>query len=467
MKKGLGSQDVIKYFLVMVVTLVIVLFGAAAVNLIQDKTCQTELTNFQIQFRDIGKGLRAGTVKEKEFSMPCEVDRVLFFDTEQSSNPEWFSHEPIIRENLKGKTGKNVFLLEGDTIKSSFSAGDLDIDYPHFMCVEDPGGKISLMLESFGKEVRLTPSCMQTQCTFVQEDFDEENILTVFRQAVGGYGGIRNEFDSLTQVRDIQLYDHVEIRRSYRYCAEEGKTSVDLTFIPEDRKSVQDLRYFESIPAECIDDVDTRSLSAKYWENPKEKFYLIMWPLGNVDTETEIGYEVDLDLGDDCKERIKGAAVAKSIYERSGKPRTGPKEKDEVLEIISTPVLETKQSFLYRYDVNVRGGDDAVFYSLVKSPPGMSINADTGEIRWGSALLGDHIVRVKAEGDDGQLGEQEYQLSVIRDSETLSPCTTINRKSVCDKGDVMVSDDCGTKTLVQRCLAPFPFCKSGRCMRDP
>lgn len=466
MKKGLGSQDVIKYLLIMVIALVIAMFGYKGVHVVQEKSCQAEIANFQIQFQDIGKGLRPGAVKEKKFFMPCGVDQALFFDAEQSSNPEWFAYEPVIMESLRGNTGKNVFLIAGDEIKASFNAGKLDIDYPHFICVEDPGSKISMILESFGKKVRLTPSCFQTQCTFVQEEFDQDNLLEVFRQAVGGYGGILNEFASLSQVRDIQLYDNMEIRRTYRYCAEEGKTSVEITFIPDDQKVLQDFRYFESIPVNCIDDIDTRSLNARYWENTRTEFQLIMWPLNNVEKERTVSYEMDLDLEDECKEKIKGGAIAQSVYDRGGRPRPSTSENEDVLEIVSSPVLEMRQSFLYRYDVGVRGEKEGLFYSLVQSPPGMSINADTGEIRWGSAILGEHKVRVRVEGRDGQFGEQEYELNVIEDSESISPCTPSSRQNVCEDGNVIIQDDCGTKTLVQRCLDPFPDCEGGRCMRE-
>jgi len=192
MKRGMGGYTVIKYLLIVVVTGVIVLFGYNGVLVVQEKACETELNDFLLRFQDLGKDLRPGTVKQKNYFFPCNADRAYFIDLEDFNNEQLLDEFPIIREEVKSKTGKNVFFTRRGEIISSFAASSLDIDYPHYLCLQGITGRMSLVVEGQGRSVKLESTCGQTVCGDIKEEMDEQRIIEVFEEAKGWYGGIRD-----------------------------------------------------------------------------------------------------------------------------------------------------------------------------------------------------------------------------------------------------------------------------------
>jgi len=72
---------------------------------------------------------------------------------------------------------------------------------------------------------------------------------------------------------------------------------------------------------------------------------------------------------------------------------------------------------IYSYHAKANNEDaDILQYSIVKGPNGMTIDKDTGEIKWTvtSADLGEHDVTIKAEDAKGFYDIQEFKISVIQ-----------------------------------------------------
>ncbi len=84
--------------------------------------------------------------------------------------------------------------------------------------------------------------------------------------------------------------------------------------------------------------------------------------------------------------------------------------------IISEPGEIAARNFMYRYDVNVSNiDDDPLNFSLLISPPGMTINPDTGLISWtpNGTHLDSYQVELCVMDDRGGLDVQRFNLSVV------------------------------------------------------
>ncbi len=82
-------------------------------------------------------------------------------------------------------------------------------------------------------------------------------------------------------------------------------------------------------------------------------------------------------------------------------------------------VSEPPQSFTamtYSYQARAEDADDeAVTYALTEAPEGMTIEAQTGQIRWNLAEkeAGDYRIRIKAVDEEGREAFQEFSLSLV------------------------------------------------------
>jgi|GEM_PF-2065201 len=94
---------------------------------------------------------------------------------------------------------------------------------------------------------------------------------------------------------------------------------------------------------------------------------------------------------------------------------------DDKPTIISTPGTAAIQDLEYVYDVEAADADgDVLVYSLITSPAGMIIDANTGLINWTPTAdqLGDHNVEVKV--SDGFLDDnQNWTITVSEESQNL------------------------------------------------
>jgi len=98
--------------------------------------------------------------------------------------------------------------------------------------------------------------------------------------------------------------------------------------------------------------------------------------------------------------------------------------------IVSSPELDATVSWSYEYVVTARDADnDVVLYDLESAPQGMSIDAETGILRWipTQAQVGKHEVTVRALDLAGDVTTQSFELLVrgtnLAPSITSSPTT--------------------------------------------
>ena len=157
-------SELFKYLLIGVFAAGILILGYSAINSIKEKGCNTGLAGFELDVKNIGGGLRYGTKELHNYDVPCNVDKIYFFDLAKSINPEEFKDIPIMRDSLKSKSDKNVFLIRKNEVKRSFNAGKLEIENSNYTCFATDSGKLSFFAEGTGKSAIITSAPNQPLC---------------------------------------------------------------------------------------------------------------------------------------------------------------------------------------------------------------------------------------------------------------------------------------------------------------
>ena len=92
---------------------------------------------------------------------------------------------------------------------------------------------------------------------------------------------------------------------------------------------------------------------------------------------------------------------------------------------ISTPPTAITVGESYRYDAKAQDADDAITYSLLAGPAGLTIDSTSGLVYWVPTVADSRAwpVTLRATDDRGAFTEQSYILQVLADSET--PVVTV------------------------------------------
>jgi hypothetical protein len=99
--------------------------------------------------------------------------------------------------------------------------------------------------------------------------------------------------------------------------------------------------------------------------------------------------------------------------------------------IISTQVTSATQDLPYSYDVNAADPDgDVLTYSLIVAPPGMAIDAASGEITWipDNSLVGVHAIVVRVLDTGGLNNDQPFNITVanVNDAPVIHSTPPVN-----------------------------------------
>ncbi|MBL7056212.1 hypothetical protein ISS07_04830, partial [Candidatus Woesearchaeota archaeon] len=277
-KRGQGGEA-IKYLIISSMIIVISLFGYSVFDKIRDKTCNSELAKFEIDLRDLDKQVKFGSAEEFQRVVPCNADKIYFVDLDSDIDMELLDDEPLLRDSISSKAQKNVFLMKKGKILDSFYAGNLGLSYPNFMCLVPRTGKIDFFLEGKGRSVDMYAGCFQPECTFLPQKVTDEEAAAIVREA-NEFGCAncpnRGIYDEWAKYYDVKL--NFDISRKYKYCAENGQTTVEVLIKPKDGADFENFHFYESIPKECIENINdylVDEIDADIKPDP-----LIAWNLG-------------------------------------------------------------------------------------------------------------------------------------------------------------------------------------------
>jgi cysteine-rich repeat protein len=319
MKKRGQSGEAIRYLIIAVFIIAITTLGYNAAVKVKDRTCNAELVKFEIDLKNMDREVKFGSVEEFTKQTPCSADEIIFVALNKSLDPRVLDHVPLIRDSAQSGTQENVFVVKDKKLFKSFYAGNIDIDYPNYLCLLPRSEEINFFLEGKGKEVSMFSGCFQPECTYVPVEHgdtppspDDAQAIGILNEAVD-FGrdepcincpnSVVSEYSDFLQTRE-----NIEVFRKYEYCKENGKTNVEIIIRPNEGVELQDFRYYESIPKSCIDDLTTvlaplPGVSIKY--DP-----LIIWKFDTIRNEERFEYILDTILSDECREAIRGMGIS-------------------------------------------------------------------------------------------------------------------------------------------------------------
>ena len=309
-KKAQFAGEVFKYALVAVFSIFILFAGYKFINGVKDRACSTQITKFEIDMRNIDKSLRAGEKELQSHDVPCNIDKIYFFDTSKKVKSDDFEGIPLLKESLESGGNSNVFLVQKNKVVRSFYAGNIEMIYPNYICFVPKFDKISFFAEGTGKTAAIRGACNQPECTMIPENISEEQSRQILQEAV--QFGCRNCPNNLeTEAANIKLTrQNVDVFRRFLFC--DGVTEVQIIIKPKTGADVKDFRFYEFIPKACVDDLN------KYLdENIEGEHYvkgdpMIVWHFTDLGEETKISYKINKSFDEECKKAIKGLGVAQS-----------------------------------------------------------------------------------------------------------------------------------------------------------
>tara|TARA_Y100000031_G_C8248733_1_gene399447 strand:+ start:1724 stop:3724 length:2001 start_codon:yes stop_codon:yes gene_type:complete len=366
MKKR-GQADAVKYIIIAAVIIIITLFGYGAITKIREKNCNVELAKFEVDLNNLDKLVKFGSVKEFTQQVPCGIDEIYFFDLSKDIDLDFLKHLPLLRDSVKSKAEKNIFLVKDNEVVSSFYAGNLDIQYPNYICFLPKFEKLNFFVEGKGRAASVFAGCFQPECTYVPVEVEDEKAVSILDESAYFYPGSLVDVDE--EFKDFyKTKENVQIFRKYEYCKEDGKTNVEIIIKPDKGVRLKNFRFLESIPKNCIDELDnylSKTVDGEYeitapgGEFDIKSDPLIMWTFADIKTEHKFSYLLDTTLTEECRDVIEGLGVAQTCEGCKavlvpGVDITGIKEKEGEEEIIeeNTPPTISISDFLLETKIN-------------------------------------------------------------------------------------------------------------------
>src|SRR3989344_1722116 len=305
-------SEVFKYVLVAVVASLIFAGGYKIIEMVQSSLCNAELSEFELDVRGIGENLNFGSKELQTQKTPCDADRIYFFDLGRGMVPELINETPLVTKLVEGGTS-NVFIIKDNDIRHHFNAGGITIDYPHYICLQTNLGSISYYAAGAGNSAKITVKDGQPECTVIPEQLTEPEAADVLAQAMAFENKPISDLEQEKERAELTGKKMYVVRN---FKAPRGKTKVEIMLTPKKGTIFTDLKFYETIPKECIADLTDflesmdkdHDVIVRTQDDP-----LILWSFTEVSGQRKVSYTLTKELSRECREQIKGLAIAQFI----------------------------------------------------------------------------------------------------------------------------------------------------------
>ena len=139
-KRGDFTANWLFYFVAVVVLIMVFFFGGKSFNDIKDTGCAAETMLLVQQMTADAEEIsyEQGSVVDKEYAVSCGADRLYFVDSLISPASALFMQVleplPIVREEIKSRTGRNVFFYSGNEMVDGVEITQLALGLPYYRC---------------------------------------------------------------------------------------------------------------------------------------------------------------------------------------------------------------------------------------------------------------------------------------------------------------------------------------------
>lgn len=156
MKRG-QTQQVFIYLMVIIVVGAVLLIGYRSVDNILDRSCDVDISSFRSSLSsDLSQNTRTGRVASNDYRVPCAYTTLCFIG--QGANEDGDDYPAALKADISAETGNNVFLLEGELVRESFSMETLTIDETDsgVLCVEAENNRFNARFEGSAGTVKVS-----------------------------------------------------------------------------------------------------------------------------------------------------------------------------------------------------------------------------------------------------------------------------------------------------------------------
>src|SRR3989338_4477374 len=258
----------------------------------------------------------SGDREEKEFTVPCG-DRAYFFNLNKKQellSSGSLRDEPLLRDAVlsaaSSETDKNFFIMKKNKIVSSFSLGDIRLDYPYNLCFDlKARRKVKLALDDLGAKVMITPNCEQVECTVVPEKLEQPEIETLLNDICKGETGTALDECKNAERQYIEnAKGNLDIKLKVSTCFPET-TKVEFIIKPtRDGIAAKEVKLIETIDKNCVNN-DLKAYLKKLEGGTAEIIMranpMIVWTFPTLSEEQKVAYHLSKYLDDNCRKQLR------------------------------------------------------------------------------------------------------------------------------------------------------------------
>ncbi|MBU1005346.1 MAG: hypothetical protein KJ561_05955 [Nanoarchaeota archaeon] len=319
-KKAQMQSEVVRVFIAAIVIILALYFGIKGFNSVMDKKCQSDMILFE---KDLSGSMSAiasqtGTVDQKQYSIPCKIDKVYFIDLneelDEDFDPSSDNENPEIKDSYDAHVEKNVFFMKDGKVTDSIYVPELTLKYPYYRCFDMlKRPRMDFYLEGYSGGANVVNKDDSANCGYIPVLMDDE---TVNAEIIEGKNtntpdqataailraGSPNEINEDVAKQMIEkTKDNVFIGR--KVDIKKTGTGIKIRIKPEKGKTASDFTYVESIPKGCIEnlfdyfsyDHITMPEISDIFEDP-----VIVWNFGDEQITDKKEVEYELTSPEDC-----------------------------------------------------------------------------------------------------------------------------------------------------------------------
>lgn len=272
----------------------ILIFGSVVLNKVMLFGCKAELEEFKLDIEQLALGSSAstGTLISRSLRVPCEVEKIVFFDDNKYIPFAGFSDYPLIMDSLHSNVKKNMFLIKHDRVVDALYIPKIDVKIPYFICANTRQGWLHIDVESDDGKSIMYPHDLESDCTY---DYVMPVELSI-EDALYVIGEIFRANQSKLNMSVVDP-ESVDLTKSISY--EGNWTVINIT------KSNGTFEYYESIPKCVFESFIAANASGVLDLTGAEGVYnlsddpLIMWEFEEEDIES-LEYKIKGIIDPEC-----------------------------------------------------------------------------------------------------------------------------------------------------------------------
>lgn len=315
-KKAQMYGAVLRAVIAVVILVLVFYFGFKGLNRILERRCESEFILLQKDLEGASEliSTQIGSIEEEKYTVPCKTERVYFIDLEQEIDKDIANESVEINESYTAGAKKNVFFMKGNRVVYSMYLPELKLKYPYYRCFDTRRrAKMGLYLEGYKDGTNVINKEDSVNCGYIPVLMENETQI----EGVLNAGDVIPEeqgqaiFAIKKGLSDDEIKEKIKKTEGNVFIGrkvdiKKDGTEIKIRIVPKKGKKASGFTYVESIPKECIGDLENYlnidDLEEEYpdvYINPDP---IIVWDFGGEqiteENKKEIEYELDEAL--DC-----------------------------------------------------------------------------------------------------------------------------------------------------------------------